>query len=93
MKVKVIATMLLLLSLATNVMGQEGKYNLGRGYRAFVEIEEIGINLLGDYIDMGRITANVVRPMFFITYLLLSLYRPTHTCAFALPWIAGRCYG
>ena len=43
MKVKVIATMLLLLSLATNVMGQEGKYNLGRGYRPFVEIEEIGI--------------------------------------------------
>ena len=43
MKVKFIAMMLLLLSLATNVMGQEGKYNLGRGYRAFVEIEEIGI--------------------------------------------------
>ena len=43
MKVKVIAIILLLLSLATNVMGQEGKYNLGRGYHAFVEIEEIGI--------------------------------------------------
>ena len=42
MKVKVIAMILLLLSLATNVMGQEGKYNLGRGYRAFVEIEEMG---------------------------------------------------
>ena len=43
MKAKIIVAMLLLLSLATNVMGQEGKYNLGRGYRAFVEIEEIGI--------------------------------------------------
>ena len=43
MKAKIIVAMLLLLSLATNVMGQEGKYNLGRGYRPFVEIEEIGI--------------------------------------------------
>lgn len=42
MKVKVIATMLLLLSLATNVMGQEGKYNLGRGYRGFIDVEEMG---------------------------------------------------
>ena len=32
MKVKVIATMLLLLSLATNVMGQEGKKSLGNFY-------------------------------------------------------------
>ncbi|MBR4047250.1 MAG: hypothetical protein IKK07_02170 [Bacteroides sp.] len=42
MKVKVIATMLLILSLATNVMGQEGKYNLGRGYRGFIDVEEMG---------------------------------------------------
>ena len=41
MKTKVIATMLLLLSLATNVMGQDGKYNLGRGYRGFVEVEKL----------------------------------------------------
>lgn len=41
MKVKFIATMLLLLSLATNVMGQEGKNSLGRGYRGFVEVEEM----------------------------------------------------
>ena len=40
MKVKFIATMLLLLSLATNVMGQDGKNSLGRGYRGFVETEE-----------------------------------------------------
>ena len=42
MKVKVIATMLLLLSLATNVMGQVGKKSLGRGYRGFIETEEWG---------------------------------------------------
>ena len=40
MKVKFIATMLLLLSLATNVMGQDGKNSLGRGYRGFIETEE-----------------------------------------------------
>ena len=40
MKVKFIATMLLLLSLATNVMGQESKNSLGRGYRGFIETEE-----------------------------------------------------
>ena len=42
MKVKFIATMLLLLSLVSNVMGQKGKYNLGRGYRGFIDVEEMG---------------------------------------------------
>ncbi len=44
MKVKIIATMLLLLSLATNVMGQDGKNSLGRGYRGFVEVDIPGIS-------------------------------------------------
>ena len=49
MKVKVIATMLLLLSLATNVMGQESKNSLGRGYRGFVEVGLPGISTTHGY--------------------------------------------
>ena len=49
MKVKVIATMLLLLSLATNVMGQESKNSLGRGYRGFVEVDIPGISTTHGY--------------------------------------------
>lgn len=49
MKVKVIATMLLLLSLATNVMGQEGKKSLGSGYRGFVEVGIPGISTTHGY--------------------------------------------
>lgn len=40
MKAKIIVAMLLLLSLATNVMGQDGKNSLGHGYRGFIETEE-----------------------------------------------------
>ena len=54
MKVKVIAMILLLLSLATNVMGQEGKYNLGRGYRAFVEIEEDDYEDIQKFLDRRK---------------------------------------
>ena len=64
MKVKVIATMLLLLSLATNVMGQEGKYNLGRGYRAFVEIEEIGIQSIRGFYRHGAHKQSLCAPCF-----------------------------
>lgn len=49
MKVKVIATMLFLLSLATNVMGQESKNSLGRGYRGFVEVGLPGISTTHGY--------------------------------------------
>ena len=49
MKVKVIATMLLLLSLATNVMGQESKNSLVRGYRGFVEVDIPGISTTHGY--------------------------------------------
>ena len=49
MKVKGIATMLLLLSLATNVMGQDGKNSLGRGYRGFVEVDIPGISTTHGY--------------------------------------------
>ena len=41
MKAKIIVAMLVLLSLATNAMGQEGKYNLGSGYRGFVEVDQL----------------------------------------------------
>ena len=49
MKVKVITTMVLLLSLATNVMGQDGKNSLGRGYRGFVEVDIPGISTTHGY--------------------------------------------
>ena len=49
MKVKVIAMILLLLSLATNVMGQESKNSLGRGYRGFVEVDIPGISTTHGY--------------------------------------------
>jgi len=42
MKTKIITVAIVLFSLATNVMGQEGKYNLGRGYRGFIDVEEMG---------------------------------------------------
>ena len=71
MKVKVIATMLLLLSLATNVMGQEGKYNLGRGYRAFVEIEEIGIQSIRGLYRHGVHNSKCCAPHVFY-YLFAS---------------------
>ena len=71
MKVKVIATMLLLLSLATNVMGQEGKYNLGRGHRAFVEIEEIGIQSIRGLYRHGAHNSKCCAPHVFY-YLFAS---------------------
>ena len=75
MKVKVIAIILLLLSLATNVMGQEGKYNLGRGYHAFVEIEEIGIQSIRGLYRNGAHNKLVVRPILFIGVILNQFSR------------------
>ncbi len=49
MKVKVIATMVLLLSLSFNAMGQESKNSLGRGYRGFVEVDIPGISTTHGY--------------------------------------------
>ena len=49
MKVKVIATMVLLLSLSFNAMGQEGKKSLGSGYRGFVEVDIPGISTTHGY--------------------------------------------
>ena len=49
MKAKIIVAMLLLLSLATNVMGQDGKNSLGRGYRGFVEVDIPGISTTHGY--------------------------------------------
>ena len=40
MKTKIITVAIILFSLVSNVMGQEGKYNLGRGYRGFVEVDK-----------------------------------------------------
>ena len=42
MKTKIITVAIILLSLVSNVMGQEAKYNLGRGYRGFIDVEEMG---------------------------------------------------
>ena len=49
MKVKVITTMVLLLSLSFNAMGQESKNSLGRGYRGFVEVDIPGISTTHGY--------------------------------------------
>ena len=49
MKVKVIAMMVLLLSLSFNAMGQESKNSLGRGYRGFVEVDIPGISTTHGY--------------------------------------------
>lgn len=42
MKTKIITVAIILFSLVSNVMGQEAKYNLGRGYRGFIDVEEMG---------------------------------------------------
>ena len=83
MKVKVITTMVLLLSLATNVMGQEGKYNLGRGYRAFVEIEEMG--------NFGIINLSTTHGYQFNPYLFLGVNLGFHANSYngVLPMLLG----
>ncbi|MBO5380911.1 MAG: hypothetical protein J6A40_02310 [Bacteroides sp.] len=42
MKTKIVTVAIVLFSLVSNVMGQEAKYNLGRGYRGFIDVEEMG---------------------------------------------------
>ena len=49
MKTKIITVAIVLFSLVSNVMGQKGKYNLGRGYRGFVEVGLPGISTTHGY--------------------------------------------